>query len=221
MNKKLILIGGGDYRKDENIEIDDHISKVLEKKDQILIIPLAVKEDDRRKSRINSIKEVFKKRGFVNFETIDENKESLGVMKQKIKDSSAIFLTGGDPKLLVETLNNLNLMKSLNNFNGVIIGYSAGAMIFRKPIKIIGGIDNEYPNTRSVNLGLNLLRFVVSPHYKNEQDRILLEESKTNSILAIADKSAVIFKEGKLSIIGKVFLFEDMKKNKLNSSEEQ
>ena len=94
-------------------------------------------------------------------------------------------------------------------------------MIFRNPIKIIGGIDKEYKNTESVNLGLDLLNFVISPHYKNDQDKILLKESKTNPILAIADKSAVIFKNGKLSVIGEVFLFENMKKSELNSSEEQ
>jgi peptidase E len=221
MNKKLILIGGGDYRKNENIKVDDYISKMLEKKDQILIIPFAVKESDRRENRIESIKEVFKKRGFVNFETIDERKDSLEAMKEKIKNSSAIFLTGGDPKLLAETLNKNDLMKSLNIFHGVIIGYSAGAMIFRNPIKIILGIDKEYKNTESVNLGLDLLNFVISPHYKNDQDKILLEESKTYPILAIADKSAVIFKNGKLSIIGEVFSFDNMKKSKLNSFEEQ
>ncbi len=221
MNKQLILIGGGDYRKNENIEVDDYISGILVKKSKILIIPFAVKESDRRESRVNSIKEVFKKRGFINFETIDEKKDSSEIMKGKIKNSSAIFLTGGDSRLLAETLNKNDLMKSLNTFHGVIIGYSAGAMIFRNPIKIIGGIDKEYNHTESVNLGLDLLNFVISPHYKNDQDKILLEESKTDPILGIADKSAVIFKNGNLSVIGEVFLFENMKKDKLNSSEER
>jgi len=218
MIEKAILIGGGDYRKNENTEVDDYITKELDKNAKILIIPFAVKEKERRASRINSIRKMFNERGFSNVEKIDDNEEDKESMKNKIKDSFLIFITGGDPKLLLSTLDNNDLLDSLASFNGVIVGYSAGAMIFRKPTIVIGGIEDDYESTISIDLGLGAYNFVVSPHYSEDQDEIILKESQKYNILAIADKSAVILKEGIKKIIGEAFLFEKGNKKKVTFS---
>jgi len=218
MNRELILIGGGDYRKNENIEIDDYISKLLKREDKILIIPFAVKEEYRRENRVNSIKKVFNRRGFFNFDYLNERLEDLESMEKKISSASAIFITGGDPKLLIKTLKNVKIIDSLKKFEGIIIGYSAGAMIFRNPMIILGGIDEKYERTESINLGIDFYKFVVSPHYLNNQDFLLLKESRDKSILAIADKSAVIFKGGRTLTIGEIFIFENMTKDIFKSS---
>ncbi len=63
MAKEIILIGGGDYRRNENIAIDNYIVSKIDDSSRISIIPFAVKEKEKQVSRFNSIKEVFLKKG--------------------------------------------------------------------------------------------------------------------------------------------------------------
>lgn len=206
MVKELILIGGGDYRKKENQRIDKYIKSKLNSDSKILVIPLAVKEKNRRLSRFNSVSTALKEKGLKNFEMINETKESIKQMINKINSSDALFITGGNPKFLLESLKKLKLIRSIKNYKGMIIGYSAGAMILSKKCVIPGGIEEEYPKTVILK-GLGLIEFSISPHYKKEHDVILKNLSKKYDFYGIMDKSALICKDSSLFKIGKVIHF--------------
>jgi len=219
MVKEIILIGGGDYRKEENQRIDRYIGSKLNSNSKILIIPFAVKEKCRRLSRFNSVSMALKERGLKNFEVINEDKESTMQMINKIDSSDAIFITGGDPKLLLDSLKKLGLISSIKKYEGVIIGYSAGAMILSKKCIIVGGIEKDYPKTIFLDYGIGLINnLAISPHYKKEDDDVLKDLSHKHTICGISDKSALIYRNKKFSKIGEVFIFKCGEKSKFNSS---
>ena len=56
-------------------------------------------------------------------------KDSMDEMKEKILNSSILMLTGGAPDLMMKRIKEKKLKKLIKNYKGIMIGYSAGAMI--------------------------------------------------------------------------------------------
>jgi dipeptidase E len=203
MEKQLILIGGGDYRKDENKEIDSYILSQINPNSKFLIIPFAKKENEKRKSIFDSISKVFNKKEKYSFSILDENIQTKEEMIDKINSSDVLFLTGGDPILLKAKIKELNIQESIKNFKGLTIGYSAGAMIFSEKIIIPKEMDKNYPNSK-ISKGLGSIKFSIIPHYKEEFYEILKKLSKETEIYALENKSALILKNQEIKKIGKV-----------------
>lgn len=55
--------------------------------------------------------------------------DSIELMKSMINKSDIIFLTGGDPCIFMDLLRKYDLVDTIQQFNGIVIGKSAGAMI--------------------------------------------------------------------------------------------
>ncbi len=107
----------------------------------------------------------------------------------------------------------------MRNFKGLTIGYSAGAMIFNSKCVIPGGIEEDYPKTVILNNGIGLINnLVISPHYKKKDDSILVPLSYKYLICGIANKGALIYKNGKVNKIGHLVIFKGGKKHKFNPS---
>ena len=78
------------------------------------------------------------------------------------------MLMGGDPfeqKLLCEKL---GIIDNLKNYNGILLGMSAGAMLMSKYI-IITPCSEEYPDFH-IEEGLNLSGISIYPHNNFEGD---------------------------------------------------
>ena len=67
MVKEIIFIGGGDYRKEENIEIDKYILSLINKDSKILIVPFATTKE-KYVSWAATLLNNFKKYDISNFE---------------------------------------------------------------------------------------------------------------------------------------------------------
>ncbi len=216
LDKEIILMGGGDYRKNENKKIDNYILNKVGKKANFVFIPFAVKEPEKRLKRIQSIIEVYSGFGIKNFEILDENKMSKKEMQNKIRKAEVLFLTGGDPKLLLKSLQNLNLEKDIINFKRLLIGFSAGGMILSKKCIIPKGIDINYPETIFLD-GLGLIDQSFIPHYEKKLDKILKEISKNIDLYAIPEANALYYDLliKKYNNIGKIYLFSKGKRNLL------
>jgi hypothetical protein len=68
--------------------------------------------------------------------------------------------------------------------------------------------------------GIGLVDFSVKAHYNSSRDRELKELSKEGRIYGIPAGSALVYKDGALSFIGEVCLFEDGTKTSVNSEAE-
>ena len=79
-----------------------------------------------------------------------------------IRNASFVLLMGGDPHKQKNLCTKLGLIEELKNFNGVMLGFSAGAMLMSKYI-IITPCSEEYPDFH-IEEGLNLDGISIYPH---------------------------------------------------------
>ena len=79
-----------------------------------------------------------------------------------IQEASFIMLMGGDPFKQKEMCEKLGIIEDLKSFDGIMMGFSAGAMLMSKYI-IITPCSLEYPEFRIEN-GLDFDNLSIYPH---------------------------------------------------------
>lgn len=137
----------------------------------------------------------------------DSNQEMLN----KIANSDVLMLTGGAPDLFMKRIKEKKLLWLLKRYQGVIIGYSAGAMIQLENYHITP--DEDYPEF-SWQKGLGYLKDIdleVHYHATAHQKRFIKKAQQEKQLFTIAlyEKGGVIFSsEGKRDYFGQVDLFE-------------
>lgn len=82
--------------------------------------------------------------------------------KRWIDESSFLMLMGGDPFDQKEMCEELGIMENIKKYQGVMMGYSAGAMLMSKYI-IITPCSDEYPDFH-IEDGLNFDGISIYPH---------------------------------------------------------
>lgn len=87
--------------------------------------------------------------------------------KELIKNASLVMLMGGDPFSQKEMCEKLDIIDALKKYDGVLMGYSAGAMFMSKYI-IVTPCSEEYPDFRIEN-GLNLDGISIYPHNNTDE----------------------------------------------------
>ncbi len=88
--------------------------------------------------------------------------------KKKITNASFIMLMGGDPFKQKEMCEQLGILEELKKFNGIMMGFSAGAMLMSKYIIIIP-CSEEYPDFH-IEKGLNFDEISIYPHNNTPED---------------------------------------------------
>lgn len=82
--------------------------------------------------------------------------------QELIKNADFVMLMGGDPFAQKALCKKLGIVKSLKNYDGLMLGFSAGAMLMSKYI-IVTPCSEEYPDFR-IEEGLNLDGISIYPH---------------------------------------------------------
>lgn len=82
--------------------------------------------------------------------------------KKAIREASFVMLMGGDPFKQKELCEKLDILEELKKYDGVMLGFSAGAMLMSRHI-IITPCSEEYPNFHIEN-GLDLDGISIYPH---------------------------------------------------------
>lgn len=85
-----------------------------------------------------------------------------------VKNASFIMLMGGDPFKQKKLCENLGLIPILKKYNGVMLGFSAGAMLMSKYI-IITPCSEEYPDFH-IEEGLDLDNISIYPHSNTTEE---------------------------------------------------
>lgn len=89
--------------------------------------------------------------------------------QQTVKEASFVMLMGGDPFKQKDMCDKLGLLEVLKKYDGVMLGFSAGAMLMSKYI-IITPCSEEYPDFH-IEEGLNLDGISIYPHNNtNDED---------------------------------------------------
>lgn len=142
---------------------DMFLSELTDTK-SIVYIPGGVEKIEKSKAKyIPLFTKHFKNVGIefeqVNLITPELTKQEA---KEMIDNASFIMLMGGNPFKQMEMCRNLDILDNLKQFKGVMLGFSAGAMVMSKYM-IITPCSEEYPDFH-IEEGLNLDNISIYPH---------------------------------------------------------
>lgn len=143
---------------------------------------------------------------FLNYFT--DSRESAA---QKIAKADILYFTGGLPDKMMERIREFELEDAIKRHKGIVMGYSAGAMIQLSEYHIAP--DKDYPEFGYYE-GLPFLEdFYLEVHYEgtevqdNAIRRVLAERGKPVYVTAF-NAGAILVDQGELRLLGDVRVFE-------------
>lgn len=145
-----------------------------------------------------------------------DSRTNLEDGKKIIKDSDVIYLMGGNPFTQIEYINDNGYNFLLKDFQGVILGTSAGAMNLAKYSYY--SKDEDYENSLFYK-GLEIVDVTIDPHFdinNEEQVNEAKEYSKEHKIIGLPNESAVRIENDDIKYINKCFLFNSGKMEDIN-----
>ncbi len=147
---------------------------------------------------------------FSNLKILDSR--TIDKAEEYIKNSSIVFLGGGVTKTQMEFFNKIGLSSLLKKYAKIIIGQSAGALNLAE--EVYNSPEDEEEQVRYFK-GLGLTNINIEPHFKNNTHletetlgKILLEDSKTKSFIAIPDGSYIIDDGNEQVLYGEGYYFD-------------
>jgi len=206
----LCFIGGGNPLAGELDDVMDYLKNYIGIQSKILIIPFAT-EDSKLDRWFHSAKKSFEDIGVKHISLL--NSESTNQeMQDAFKSHHVLYFTGGRPEMLIDKLKEKDLVQTIKEHTGILIGVSAGALAFCSDCIITK--DEDYPETLILK-GLGLVDFSVEVHYDEMIDEELIPLSFNRDIYAIPNGSALYW-DGEVVIpVNSVFHIQRGSKVKL------
>jgi len=204
---KLYFLGGENVFKRDAKEINAAAFQDAGESSAVVVFSWARPSFDARYMRRKRVSEYFRSLGASSV-CFPEFSDSFEEVADKIAKSDLLYLTGGQVSALLSRLRKRGVDKLLLNYDGVIVGRSAGAMVLGKHCLV----TNRYSRNRKVVYGLGLTNFSIKAHYEPSNDDLLKKLSKAGRIYAIPQRAALVYENGALSFLGEVFQFENGEK---------
>ena len=129
---------------------------------------------------------------------------------EQIRNADILYLPGGMPDRMMERIDDFNLRDAILQFQGVVMGYSAGALIQLQEYHL--SPDQDYPEFTYFK-GLPILKdFYLEVHYEdspaqNEAIQRVLEERRKTVYAMVADQAAIVMDGSKVNFLGDVKMF--------------
>ncbi len=207
---KLYLLGGENVFKRSAREVNERAFQDAGEPLNTLVFSWARPSFDKGYKKRKTLIDYFISLGasVVNFVDYADSNETIA---KKMAGSNLVYLTGGLTSVLIERLQNMAVDRLLQDYDGVIIGRSAGALALCRKC-IVTCRSNSKPK---IVFGLNLADLTLKVHYKPEKTSVLKRLSRNEKIYAIPMGSALVYDNGVCSSIGEVYLFENGKKRML------
>lgn len=184
------------------------------------ILFIASSPDDKEKIELYSklLFEGLKLSGVSFKEYLVLDSSTVDKTKEYIDKANMIFLSGGDTYIQNEFFKRIHLREKLGNFNGLIIGQSAGAInmandVFNSP--------EEMEKSEPVFFqGLGLTNINIEPHFvlddsnfdesEKYQRNAVLSESNNRKIYGQCNGSHILIdNDGNVTIYGKTYLISN------------
>ena len=148
---------------------DMFLSELKDTKSIVYIPGSPEKIQKAREKYVPAFTEHFKKVG-IQFDSsiIITPEMNSNEAEKAVKEASFIMLMGGDPFKQKEMCEKLGLLEELKKYDGVMLGFSAGAMLMSKHT-IITPCSKEYPEFH-IEEGLNLDGISIYPHNNTNQE---------------------------------------------------
>lgn len=204
----LGLIGGGKHDSKSLSAFYYHALKELGQPSKMTVILLA--SDTRNyKQWIKQMTSLFSLYGIDEIGVISEKTDPV-TAKKSIKCSKVLYFVGGKPDLLIERLIGKGLLFTINDFDGIIFGYSAGALALCKECLITR--DKDYSKTMIIP-GLSLTSLIIEVHYSSLRNDELHELAYNRVIHALPNGSALLIHKNRVHAFGDVYVFHRLPNN--------
>lgn len=143
---------------------------------------------------------------FVNY--FSDSRESAA---QKIENADIIYFLGGLPDKMMERIREFGLYDVLMKYNGIIMGYSAGAVIQLAEYHL--SPDGDYPEFQYYEGLPYLNHFFLEVHFENTEiqnnaiHRVIAERGKT-VYATVHNAGALLVDNRNMKLLGDVKIFE-------------
>jgi len=206
---KLYLLGGENVYKRSAKSVNEKAFQDIGRRPNILVFPWARASFDKTYRKRKILSDYFLSLGAGNVEFIEYGQSGVA---EKMADAGVVYLTGGQPSILIERIKTVGLDRLLKSYGYVIVGRSAGALALCKRCITTCRSNGK---VRVVE-GLGLVNITLKTHYTQDKDEILKRFSKNEKIFAIPEGSALVYDKGKLSAVKKVYVFNDGERQVFN-----
>ncbi|HDI75594.1 MAG: hypothetical protein DRJ52_03555 [Thermoprotei archaeon] len=154
IKKIIVLQGGEDVAARANKTLFEQIL-ALSKTKNILVIPWTTSDSRKEKKYRKIISNYFREVGFKKIFFLEKSDSDQNI-REKFSKVDVVYLPGGDPSILYEEIKKRRLVETkLREFEGIIIGNSAGAIVLSKGTYY----DNRFQP------GLGLVDFFIKVHF--------------------------------------------------------
>ena len=129
---------------------------------------------------------------------------------EQIRNADILYLPGGMPDRMIERIDDFNLRDTILQFQGVMMGYSAGALIRLEEYHL--SPDQDYPEFCYFK-GLPILKdFYLEVHYEessvqNQATQRVLKEREKIVYATVTDRAAIVIDGTKVKLLGDVKVF--------------
>ena len=136
--------------------------------------------------------------------------DTKSVAEEKIKNADIVFFTGGLPDRMAERIKEFGIYDALMSFDGIVMGYSAGALVQMKEYHL--SPDEDYPEFK-YSEGLPYLSgFYLEVHFGGSEAQVsainrVVEERRLPVYATRFGKGALIVSDGKIKTVGEVQKF--------------
>lgn len=130
-------------------------------------------------------------------------KDDKETMIQKIQNADVIFLTGGLPEKMMERIEEKELLSTITQYKGIVMGASAGALIqfddyFCTP-------DDDYESLMFFK-GLGFIRdFQIEVHY--EPGRVIPVSNRP--VYCLANGDGIVYEKDTITCIGDITILKN------------
>lgn len=213
---KLILCGGGSS--EQNKISYELLNEIIDHNKPILYISLAM--DEKAHPYDGCLEWITGELSNLDIKGIDMVRTFDELYSKNYNDYSALYIGGGNTYKLLKGLKeskSFDKIKEYLNNDGIVLGSSAGSVIFSKDIDVIKPMDSNEVNLKDTK-GFNILDNIsIFPHYINHKKRYteeenklmienytnhLLEYSKKEQVIAIPEEDAIYIEDNNIEIIG-------------------
>lgn len=233
---KLILCGGGSG--EQNYYANKKLNEIIDHSKPLLYIPLAMDENEHLYD--NCYEWITKELSQVELIGIEMVRNFEELSKKDYNSYCALFIGGGNTYKLLKGIKDSGSFEKIRDYinnDGIVIGGSAGAVIFGYDIEVISTMDSNdvaLTDTKGFDVMNGISLF---PHYTNKESNLSEEENivrlnnftnaikkfsmTTGPVIAIPEEDAIFINDRELEILGNrpFYYFDNGKTQILNSIE--
>lgn len=214
---KLLLNGGGST--EQLIPTMNKLNEIIDHNKPILYVPLATDEVEHP---YDGCYEWFSKQ-ITNVEvpSLDMVSSFEDLASKKLNEYSAIFIGGGNTYKLLKGLKESGSFDKIQEYiknNGIVVGCSAGAVIFGYNIDVISIMDSNDVELKDTK-GFDIMNGTsIFPHYTNKKNELSEEENreilnnytnainnfllKNGTVIAIPEEDTIYINDNEISVLG-------------------